>query len=285
MEKMNPVSELLATAPPDLLATIVGATRCAVGQREIDRPEADVMTAASQAQPDGKRFRAVLGIPGGLNVIAECKRRSPSQGIIRSNYSPERIAMSYQQGGARAVSVLTEPTFFDGSLDHLRAVRRAVNLPVLRKDFIVTRYQLLEAVAAGADAVLLIVAALDDRELRSLTSQADELGLATLVEVHDRMELHRAVDAGARIIGVNNRNLHTLKVDLDATRMLIEDMPRDVIGVAESGLQTASDLTELGGLGYGAFLIGEVLMRNADPGEKLKELLGDMKQSSLPVLD
>jgi indole-3-glycerol phosphate synthase len=285
MEKMSPVSERLATAPPDLLATIVGATRCAVGQRAIDRPEADVMIAASQLQPNGKRFRAALETPGCLNVIAECKRRSPSQGIIRSNYRPERIAVSYQQAGARAVSVLTEPTFFDGSLEHLRAVRRAVDLPVLRKDFIVTRYQLLEAVAAGADAVLLIVAALDDRELRSLASQAEGLGLAVLVEVHDRMELQRAVDAGARIIGVNNRNLHTLKVDLDATRMLIEEMPRDVVGVAESGLQTASDLTELGGLGYSAFLIGEVLMRNPDPGEKLKELLGNMEQSNLPVHD
>ena len=285
MEKMSPVSERFATTQPDLLATIVGATRCAVSQRAIDRPEADVMIEASQIQPNGKRFRAVLETPGVVNVIAECKRRSPSQGIIRSNYSPERIAISYQQAGASAVSVLTEPTFFDGSLDHLRAVREAVDLPVLRKDFIVTRYQLLEAVAAGADAVLLIVAALDDRELRSLASQAQTLGLAILVEVHNRKELQRAVDAGARIIGVNNRNLHTLKVDLDATRMLIEEMPRDVIGVAESGLQTASDLTELGRLGYSAFLIGEVLMRNPDPGEKLKELLGGVEPSSLPVLD
>lgn len=279
------MSERFATTQPDLLATIVGATRCAVSQRAIDRPEADVMIEASQIQPNGKRFRAVLETPGVVNVIAECKRRSPSQGIIRSNYSPERIAISYQQAGASAVSVLTEPTFFDGSLDHLRAVREAVDLPVLRKDFIVTRYQLLEAVAAGADAVLLIVAALDDRELRSLASQAQTLGLAILVEVHNRKELQRAVDAGARIIGVNNRNLHTLKVDLDATRMLIEEMPRDVIGVAESGLQTASDLTELGRLGYSAFLIGEVLMRNPDPGEKLKELLGGVEPSSLPVLD
>ena len=285
MEKVRPVSERFTAAPPDLLATIVGATRCAVGQRATDRPEADVMTAASQARPDGTRFQAVLETPGSLNVIAECKRRSPSQGIIRPDYSPERIAVSYQQAGAKAVSVLTEPTFFDGSLDHLRAVRRAVDLPVLRKDFIVTRYQLLEAVAAGADAVLLIVAALDDRELRSLSSQAEKLGLAILVEVHDRMELQRAVDAGARIIGVNNRNLHTLKVDLDATRMLIEGIPRDVIGVAESGLQTTGDLRELGGLGYGAFLIGEALMRVPDPGEKLRELLGVMEQDSLSVLD
>ena len=129
------------------------------------------------------------------------------------------------------------------------------------------------------------MAALDDRELRSLTSQAQTLGLAILVEVHNRKELRRAVDSGARIIGVNNRNLHTLEVDLDATRMLIEEMPPDVIGGAESGLQTASDLTELGRLGYSAFLIGEVLMRNPDPGEKLKELLGGVEPSSLPVLD
>ena len=277
--------ERFATTPPDLLATIVGATRCAVGQRAIDRPEADVTIAASRVQPDGNRFHAALETPGELNVIAECKRRSPSQGIIRANYSPERVAISYQQAGARAVSVLTEPTFFDGSLEHLRAVRRAVDLPVLRKDFIVTRYQLLEAVEAGADAVLLIVGALDNRELPSLLSQAEGLGLATLVEVHDRRELQRAVDAGSRIIGVNNRNLRTLQVDLDATRMLIEEMPPNVIGVAESGLRTASDLRELAGLGYSAFLIGEVLMRNPDPGEKLRELLGDMEQETFSVFD
>ena len=274
------MSERFVATPPDLLATIVGATRCAVAERATVRPEADVMTEADQVQPDGNRFHAALATPGSRNVIAECKRRSPSQGIIRPDYSPGQIAVSYQQAGAKAVSVLTEPTFFDGSLDHLRAVRRAVDLPVLRKDFIVTAYQLLESVAAGADAVLLIVAALDDRELQSLSSQAEGLGLAVLVEIHDRMELKRAVDAGARIVGVNNRNLHTLSVDLDATRVLIDEIPADVIGVAESGLQTTGDLRELEQLGYRAFLIGEVLMRNPDPGEKLRELLGDMEQDT-----
>ena len=274
------MSERFVATPPDLLATIVGATRCAVAERATVRPEADVMTEAGQVQPDGNRFHAALATPGSRNVIAECKRRSPSQGIIRPDYSPGQLAVSYQQAGAKAVSVLTEPTFFDGSLDHLRAVRRAVDLPVLRKDFIVTAYQLLESVAAGADAVLLIVAALDDRELQSLSSQAEGLGLAVLVEIHDRMELKRAVDAGARIVGVNNRNLHTLSVDLDATRVLIDEIPADVIGVAESGLQTTGDLRELEQLGYRAFLIGEVLMRNPDPGEKLRELLGDMEQDT-----
>ena len=280
MEEVAPVSERFVATPPDLLATIVDATRCAVAERATVRPEADVMTEAGQVQPDGNRFHAALATPGSRNVIAECKRRSPSQGIIRPDYSPGQIAVSYQQAGAKAVSVLTEPTFFDGSLDHLRAVRRAVDLPVLRKDFIVTAYQLLESVAAGADAVLLIVAALDDRELQSLSSQAEGLGLAVLVEIHDRMELKRAVDAGARIVGVNNRNLHTLSVDLDATRVLIDEIPAGVIGVAESGLQTTGDLRELEQLGYRAFLIGEVLMRNPDPGEKLRELLGDMEQDT-----
>ena len=258
---------------PDLLATIVAATRQAVGDRRRRLPEA-VLASRAPAALDGKtRFERALTAPGGANVIAECKRRSPSRGILRRDYRPEAIAAAYERNGAAAVSVLTEPTFFDGSLDHLRAVRAAVALPVLRKDFVVTAYQLLEAAVAGADAVLLIAAALDDAELGALSDRATDLALGVLVEVHDAHEMERAVRVGAAVIGVNNRNLRTLAVDLDASRRLVEQMPDGVISVAESGLRTSADLVRLGAAGYPAFLIGETLMTAPDPGAALRDLL------------
>jgi len=169
--------------------------------------------------------------------------------------------------------VLTEPTFFDGSLEHLQAVRAAVDVPILRKDFIVTRYQLLEAVAAGADAVLLIVAALDDTALGTLLAEATSLGLAALVEVHDEAELRRAMAAGATVIGVNNRNLRTLAVDVNASRILVGRIPPGIVAVAESGLRTSADLVELRAAGYHAFLIGETLITTPEPGKTLGRLL------------
>ena len=258
---------------PDLLATIVAATRQAVGDRRRRLPEA-VLASRVPAALDGKaRFEGALTAPGRANVIAECKRRSPSRGILRRDYRPDAIAAAYERNGAAAVSVLTEQTFFDGSLDHLRAVRTAVALPVLRKDFVVTAYQLLEAAVAGADAVLLIAAALDDAELGALSDRATDLGLGVLVEVHDTHEMERAGRVGAAVIGVNNRNLRTLAVDLDASRRLVEQMPDGVIGVAESGLRTSADLVRLGAAGYPAFLIGETLMTAPDPGAALRDLL------------
>ena len=263
----------VARAGADLLATIVAATRQAVGERERRCPAPELASRAASATPGGARFVAALAAPGSVNVIAECKRRSPSRGILRADYRPDRIAAAYEANGAAAVSVLTEPTFFDGSLDDLRAVRAAVELPVLRKDFLVTPYQLLEAVTAGADAVLLIVAALDDTELGALLAQATSLGLGVLVEVHDAAELRRAVKAGAGVIGVNNRNLRTLAVDLEASRNLVGQLPSGAVGVAESGLRTSDDLVTLGAAGYQAFLIGETLMTTPDPGEALGRLL------------
>jgi indole-3-glycerol phosphate synthase len=230
-----------------------------------------------------------LARPDGCNVIAECKRRSPSKGILRADYDPVAIARAYEEAGAVAISVLTEPTFFDGSLEHLVAARSAVGVPLLRKDFIVSEYQLLEAKAAGADAVLLIVAALRPVELKVLHDHARRYGLDALVEVHDATELAIAIDAGARIIGVNNRNLRTLEVDVHASEELIACMPPEVAAISESGLKTAADLERLRQLGYRAFLIGERFMTAAEPGEALKGLLEgcidtkDTKEKALRV--
>jgi indole-3-glycerol phosphate synthase len=261
----------MTSRPADLLETIVAATRTRVETRR-DLISDAALEARIASQPGTRGFRAALARPG-VNVIAECKRRSPSKGLLRAAYDPVQIARSYEQAGAAAISVLTEPTFFDGELSHLEAVRAAVSLPLLRKDFIVDRYQLLEARAAGADAILLIVAALDDGGLSVLRREAEGLGLDALVEVHDDVELDRAVASGARIIGVNNRNLRTLDVDLDASEKLGARMPSDVVAVAESGLKSREDVDRLAARGYGAFLVGERLMTAADPGAALTELI------------
>jgi len=257
----------------DLLATIVAATRRIVDVRQSAEPLAALsQRAASMPSRDG-RFQAALSGTGGYKVIAECKRRSPSRGVLRAEYDPVAIATGYADAGAAAISVLTEPTFFDGSLDHLKGVSAAVDVPVLRKDFIVAEYQLLEAKAAGADAVLLIVAALRPAELKVLHDHARRHGLDVLVEVHDATELAIAIDAGARIVGVNNRNLRTLEVDVHASETLIGRMPSGIVAVSESGLRSADDLRRLKALGYSAFLIGERFMTAAEPGEQLKALL------------
>ena len=258
----------------DLLATIVAATRRIVEVRQEGAP-LNVLREAVERQPPRptQQFYQALSRSDRLNVIAECKRRSPSKGVLRQEYDPVAIASGYAAAGAAAISVLTEPTFFDGSLDHLRAVRNAVTVPVLRKDFVVSEYQVLEAKANGADAILLIVAALTSNELRSLARAAARWGLDVLVEVHDASELSIAIDAGARVIGVNNRNLRTLSVDVTASETLIARMPKDVVAVSESGLRTSDDLLKLRQLGYGAFLIGERFMTAADPGAALRDLL------------
>jgi indole-3-glycerol phosphate synthase len=257
----------------DLLEAIVAATRRIVEVRQQTEPLAALAERAGAVASSVGRFQLAISGIDSVNVIAECKRRSPSKGVLRADYDPVAIAKAYEAAGAAALSVLTEPTFFDGSLAHLGAVRAAVALPILRKDFIVSEYQLLEAKAGGADAVLLIVAALRPVELKVLHDHARRYGLDALVEVHDEHELAIAVDAGARIIGVNNRNLRTLDVDVHASERLIAQMPADVVAISESGLKSAEDLTRLRRLGYRAFLIGERLMTAADPGEQLKALL------------
>jgi indole-3-glycerol phosphate synthase len=262
------------TTMPDLLGTIVAATEKITEARRGRESIAALERRAGSATPRGDAFLAALSQPGRANVIAECKRRSPSRGVLAADYDPVAIARQYEAGGAAAISVLTEPTFFDGALEHLAAVRQAVRLPLLRKDFIVDEYQLLEARANGADAALLIVAALQQADLGRLQRRAWDLGLATLVEVHDEEELTRAIDSGARIIGVNNRNLRTLSVDVAASRRLGARIPADVVGVSESGLTSRADLEELAAQGYKAFLIGERFMTAPDPAKAIAELLG-----------
>ena len=266
------------SAPPaDLLATIVAATRRAIEVRAAAEPLAALARRAEARVPRPGAFRAALSARDRVNVIAECKRRSPSRGVLLADYDPVAIATAYAAAGAAAISVLTEPTFFDGALSHLAAVREAVSTPLLRKDFIVDEYQLFEARAAGADAVLLIVAALTPHALKQLSARAADLGLDTLVEVHSAPELVVAIDAGVPTIGVNNRNLHTLAVDVRASETLMAMMPADVTAVSESGLKTAADLTHLARLGYRAFLIGERFMTDPDPKAALSALLQEAR--------
>jgi indole-3-glycerol phosphate synthase len=263
----------------DVLDAIVAATRRIVAVRREREQDADLEARASQRQPQTGRFREALSMPNRVNIIAECKRRSPSRGVLRADYAPAAIAVEYERAGAAALSIVTEPTFFDGSLEHLAAVREAVCLPLLRKDFIVDSYQLLEARASGADAVLLIVAALGAPELRTLLSAARAFGLAALVEVHDEAEVDRALEAGAEIIGVNNRDLRTLEVDVDVSERAAARIPPTMVAVSESGIKTPHDVTRLQALGFRAFLVGERFMTAAQPGAVLSEFLSTKRRS------
>jgi indole-3-glycerol phosphate synthase len=218
-----------------------------------------------------------------LKIIAEFKRRSPSAGIIRDDLSSEDVACRYERGGACAISVLTDETHFGGSIADLRAVRSSTNLPILRKDFIIDPIQIYEAAIAGADAVLLIVAALDDDVLGDLREIAeDQLGLDALVEVHTSVEMRRALNAGAKVIGVNNRNLQTFQVSLETSERLIAEAPRDRIMVSESGLRDAESLRRLHAIGFHGFLIGETLMRANNPEKALRGLIAKVGARQVP---
>ncbi len=250
-----------------VLDRILAETRVEVERRKRERP-----LQADTADAGPGRFREALAAPG-IGAIAEFKRRSPSAGALREGAEVAEMARAYERGGASAMSVLTEGPNFDGSLDDLRAARAACELPILRKDFVVDPYQLYEAVEAGADAVLLIVAALVQRELVALHEQALALGLDVLVEVHDREELARAEQAGASLIGVNNRDLRDFSVDVSRTAALLPHMPPGATVVSESGIGSAEQLRELEQVGVGAVLVGERLMRAADPEQALRALL------------
>ncbi|HYT69480.1 MAG TPA: indole-3-glycerol phosphate synthase TrpC [Vicinamibacterales bacterium] len=263
---------MTTSAMPDLLATIVATARRITEVRRTRASDQHLERLAATRHPQGDTFVRALREDPPPRVIAECKRRSPSRGILREDYKPAEHAAAYARAGAAAISVLTEPTFFDGSLDHLRQARAVVDTPLLRKDFIVDRYQILEAVASGADAVLLIVGALQAAALQSLLVSVRELGVAALVEVHDAGELRIAADAGAELIGVNSRNLRTLSVEPHLHEELASMMPAGIVNVAESGLRQPADLRRLEKAGYHAFLVGERLITQPDPGAALAAL-------------
>lgn len=269
---------MTAASGPSVLDTIVAAAYRRVETRR-ERVGLDALESAiAKGGSDDRGARVEQALRGdGVRIIAECKRRSPSKGILREVYDVEGIAAAYESAGAAAISVLTEPAFFDGHLSHLEAVRARVALPVLRKDFTVDRYQIAEAHVAGADLVLLIVAALEQPALTSLLAYAHEIGLAALVEVHDADEADRAVEAGARIIGVNNRNLKTLAVSLDTSYRIVERLPSSCVRVAESGLRTGADVASLAAAGFDAFLMGERFMTDEDPGAGLARVLADAR--------
>jgi len=236
-------------------------------------PEQELRDLAAAASP-ARDFFSPLAAPGPIRLIAEVKKASPSKGVIRDEFNPESIARIYQRHGATCVSVLTDREFFQGSLDDLRAARRAIGLPLLRKDFVLDPYQVYEARAAGADAVLLIAECLDDRSLASLHALARSLGMAALVELYEPANLQRVFDAGATLIGVNNRDLKTFKVDLENTLRIRDRVPDQCVLVSESGIATRADVKRLEAAGVDAMLVGERLMSSADIGAEVDALLG-----------
>ncbi len=249
-----------------MLDEIIAATRARIG--ELDGA---ALQAAAGAVPPGRSLEAALAVPG-LSVIAEVKRRSPSRGELAAGLDPAGQAGAYAAGGAAAISVLTEPEFFSGSLEDLEAVRESVEIPVLRKDFIVNDAQVWESKLAGADALLLIVAALEDSELARLIAVAEQAGLDALVEVHTARQAERAIAAGARIVGVNNRDLTSFSVDLETAESLAGAVAAVPVRVAESGIVAAEDARRMAEAGFHAVLVGEALVRSADPAGLVAEL-------------
>ena len=258
---------------PTRLEEIVAASRRRVASAKAAANMHILGEAAERHQPRGFRETLKKKSSAGAAIIAELKKASPSKGLIRADFPVADLARELEIAGAAALSVLTEEQYFQGSNQNLQIASSATALPCLRKDFIVDEFQVLEARAYCADAILLIVAALTNDELSGLRSRAEELRLDVLCEVHDGEEMWRAVDAGFDLIGVNNRNLHTFQVDLNTSLQLASRMPKNVVKVAESGIETRNDIAALRQAGYDAFLIGESLMRAAHPGDALRDLL------------
>lgn len=268
----------------DLLAEIIATKRSRLTAQPVDlqllRAQAEKITAAKQKH----RLRAALQACDRINVIAEFKRRSPSAGAIRTDVDPVNIAREYERGGAAAMSILTEEDYFGGSIVDLADARRATRLPILCKDFIIDPAQVYRAATAGVDAVLLIAAALDDGSLGELRALAEQkLGLDALVEVHTAVELERAVAAGARLIGINNRDLRTFKVAVETSEQLIARAPEDATVISESGLRDAATLRRLHALGFDGFLIGEALMRASQPATELRHFVNALEDRQIEL--
>ena len=255
----------------DRLAQIIATKRQEAGA--LDSKKAELRRLALQRN-EYRGFRSNLFKPGEVTVIAECKAASPTAGTIAAKYDPVAQARLYEKGGAGAISVLTDREYFRGCLEDMQKVRAAVRVPVLRKDFILTEAQVYESVAAGADAFLLIVAALEDAELKGLYDLGKTLGSDVLVEVHDMAEMDRALEIEADIIGINNRNLHTFVVDLKTTEELAPEIPPDCLGISESGIRTREDVKFITSQGIHCLLVGESLMKHEDPAAALQDLKG-----------
>jgi indole-3-glycerol phosphate synthase len=262
------------TRAHNILDRIVDARRESIAHRKRVLPDVALRIAVEKKAPPPRDFPAALSRDG-INIIAELKKSSPSKGLLREEYAPAVLASGFEHSGAAALSVLTEEDFFHGSLADLKEASRATNIPILRKDFIIDPWQLWEARAAGADSFLLIAAILNDIMLKELLELGRSLKMEPLVEVHAADELDRVIAAGARIIGVNNRDLRDFQVHLETSLTLIEKIPNECIAVSESGLRTHADIERLRGAGFDAFLIGEHLMREADPGAALRALRGN----------
>jgi indole-3-glycerol phosphate synthase len=260
----------LTEVAPDILARIVTRKREELASRSVP---GEIIEKQAREMAAGRRdFRSALRHRSPA-IIAEMKKASPSRGVMAAHFDPTALAQAYERGGAAALSVLTDQTFFHGKLEDLRAARAATALPVLRKDFILDEYQVVEAGAHGADAILLIVAILDEARIRALRAVAGLYEMAALVEVHDERELEIALAAGADLVGVNNRNLRTFQVSLDTSLRLAARIPPGVLKVAESGIQSAADVARLTEAGFDAFLVGEHLMQSANPAEALGALV------------
>jgi indole-3-glycerol phosphate synthase len=258
------------------LEKICADKRVHIQQRKAHHPLGELLTQAERASPP-RGFADALteASANGYGLISEIKRASPSKGLIRNDFDPAMLARAYQAGGATCLSVLTDAPYFQGSDDHLMAARAVVDLPVLRKDFMLDPYQIIEARALGADCILLIMAALDDALAVELETVANSHGMDVLVEVHNEDELDRALRLKSTLIGVNNRNLKTLKTDISTTKKLAKNVPADRILVCESGLNTPDDLAEMAAVGARCFLIGESLMRQADVEQAVRTMLAN----------
>jgi indole-3-glycerol phosphate synthase len=261
---------ILTPSPTGILAQIVSHKREELRHAAV--PASDLRHAAESRRALRRNFAGALRAKRPA-IISEMKKASPSRGVLVENFRPAELARQYEKGGAAALSVLTDREFFQGSLDDLRNARAACTLPVIRKDFTLSDYHVLEAAAVGADAILLIVAILDDSELRSLRELAAEYGMAALVEAHNATELDRAVRSDAKIIGVNNRDLNTFRVSLDTSVALAHNIPDDAIKVSESGIFNADDIHRLLDAGFDAFLVGEHLVKSGDATQALRELV------------
>jgi indole-3-glycerol phosphate synthase len=255
-----------------ILSRIIEEKRKEVEGAKLKKPSEDLIREVRSICVKSS-FKKNISRPHHINLIAEIKKASPSKGIIRSDFNPAKIAVTYQANGASAISVLTDERFFEGRLEYIKKIKESISLPVLRKDFIIDEYQVYESVAAGADAILLIAELLSSNELKGLYDLASSLGLDCLIETHNEEDIEKALSTGAQIIGINNRDLHSFKVDLAVTQKLVRLIPQNKTRVAESGIRSYEDVMFLKSLGINAVLIGEAFMEADDIAAKMREIM------------